>query len=328
MIAMNTFLRLGSIALLGSMSAVPMFAAGVMGQFYSPLQDSPAYFSHQSQGYLGVTIRNVDSSQVSTLKLKDAKGAQIDVVDQDAPACKAGMKQDDVILEMNGQPIENIEQLRRMLKETPPGKNVDFVISRKGVLSTISVQLADKDTLGKQSVKDLRSVPEPAPSSSFVGGGGGGGLGGMFTGKVNTLHIGASLNPVSAQFATYMGAKSGAAALAVDRVEKNSPAAAAGLRVGDLVLKVNQEAVLTRSDWERMMRENADKAVQITIIRDKKEQTLTMQPSTKKDKSDLEWQRNCPSQTESNAFTSGAKGLIAQFDSIAFNQQFGTPSMD
>jgi len=325
---MNTFLRLGSIALLGSMSAVPMFAAGVMGQFYSPLQDSPAYFSHQSQGYLGVTIRNVDSSQVSTLKLKDAKGAQIDVVDQDAPACKAGMKQDDVILEMNGQPIENIEQLRRMLKETPPGKNVDFVISRKGVLSTISVQLADKDTLGKQSVKDLRSVPEPAPSSSFVGGGGGGGLGGMFTGKVNTLHIGASLNPVSAQFATYMGAKSGAAALAVDRVEKNSPAAAAGLRVGDLVLKVNQEAVLTRSDWERMMRENADKAVQITIIRDKKEQTLTMQPSTKKDKSDLEWQRNCPSQTESNAFTSGAKGLIAQFDSIAFNQQFGTPSMD
>ena len=77
---MNTLLRLGSIAFLGSMSAaVPMYA-GDIGQFYSPLQDSPAYLSHQSQGYLGVTIRDVDSSQVSSLKLKDAKGAKIIVV--------------------------------------------------------------------------------------------------------------------------------------------------------------------------------------------------------------------------------------------------------
>lgn len=321
---MNTLVRLGSIALLGSMSAVPMFATGVMGQFYSPLQDSPAYLSQKSQGYLGVTIRDVDSSQVSSLKLKDTKGAVIIVVDQDAPACKAGMKANDVILEMNGQPLDGVEQLRRMLRDTPIGKNVDFIISRKGVLSTISVQLADKSTLGKVTWDNHQSVPEPIAGSGFTGEGGGGGLGGMFTGKVSILHIGASLNPVTTELAAHMGAKSGTAALLVEKVEKDSPAAEAGLRVGDLVLKVNQDAIVTRADWERVMRENADKTVQITLVRDKKEQILTMKPSTQKgkDKSNVDWQRDFPSQAELDVFAANASGLIAQFDSNAFSQQF------
>jgi serine protease Do len=280
---MNTILRLGSIAFLGSMSAaVPMFAAGDIGQFYSPLQDSPAYLARQSQGYLGVTIRDVDTSQVGSLKLKDAKGAEIFVVDRDAPACKAGIKPNDVILEMNGQPIDGAEQLRRMLRETPAGKNVDLVISREGVLTTISVQLADRATIGEEAWNNHQTVPQPVPASSFTGEGGGG-LGGMFTGHVSTLHIGAVVNPVTPQLATYFGVKAGVGLL-VASVEKNSPAAGAGLRAGDVVLKVNQDAVVTRADWERVMRENAEKTVQITLVRDKKEQTLTMQPSTKKGK--------------------------------------------
>ena len=326
---MNTLLRLGSIAFLGSMSAaVPMFAAGDIGQFYSPLQDSPAYLSHQSQGYLGVTIRDVDSSQVSSLKLKDAKGAKIIVVDQDAPAYKAGMKANDVILEMNGQPVDGVEQLRRLLRETSVGKNVDFVISRDGVLSTVSVQLADRATIGEQAWSNHQTVPEPLPSLGLVGSagligeGGGGGLGGMFTGHVNTLHIGAAVNPVTPQLATYFGVKAGAGLL-VASVEKNSPAAVAGLRAGDVVLKVNQDAVMTRADWERVMRENAEKTVQITLVRDKKEQTITMQPSTKKgkDKSELNWQ-SFPSQDELDAFTASANQLIAQLDSKEFQEQF------
>jgi serine protease Do len=328
MSAMNTFLRLGSIAFLGSMSAaVPMYAAGDIGQFYSPLQDSPAYISHQSQGYLGVDMRDVDSSQVGSLKLKDAKGAEILVVDRDAPACKAGIKPKDVILEMNGQPIDGAEQLRRMLRESPAGKNVDFVISRDGVLSTVSVQLADRATIGEQAWNKHQTVPEPLPSLGLVGNtgligeGGGGGLGGMFTGHVNALHIGAAVNPVTPQLATYFGVKAGAGLL-VASVEKNSPAAAAGLRAGDVVLKVNQDAVVTRADWERVMRENAEKTVQITLVRDKKEQTITMQPSTKKgkDKSDLNWQR-IPSQAELDAFTADANQLIAQLDSKDFQEE-------
>lgn len=320
---MKTLLRLGSIAFLGGMSAaVPMYAAADVGQFYSPLQDSPAYLSRQSQGYLGVDMRDVDSSQVGSLKLKDAKGAQILVVDQDAPACKAGIKPNDVILEMNGQPIENAEQLRRMLRDTAAGKNVDFVISREGVLTTISVQLADRATIGEQAWNKHQTVPEPVPTTGFTGEGGGGGLGGMFTGHVSTLHIGAVLNPVTPQLASYFGVKAGAGLL-VASVEKNSPSAAAGLRAGDVVLKVNQDAVVTRADWERVMRENAEKTVQITLVRDKKEQTITMQPSTKKgkDKSELNWQ-NFPSQAEMDALTSSANQLIAQLDNKDFQEQF------
>jgi hypothetical protein len=223
-----------------------------------------------------------------------------------------------------------VDQLRRMLRETPVGKSVDFVVSRKGVLSTISVQLADKDTLGKTTWEKHQPVPESLPSLGLVGNmgligeGGGGGLGGMFTGKVSTLHIGASLNPISTELAEHMGSKSGAPGLLVEKVEKGSPAAEAGLKVGDLVLKVNQDAVLTRADWERVMRENAEKPVQITFLRDKKEQTLTMKPSAQKskDKGDLEWQRDFPSQAELDAFAASASDLIAQFDGKEFQQQF------
>lgn len=310
---MNTVLRLGSIVFLGVMSvSVPMFAAGDMGQFYSPLQDSPAYLARQSQGYLGVTIRDVDSAQIGSLKLKDAKGAEIFVVDRDAPACKAGIKPNDVILEMNGQPVDGAEQLRRMLRETPAGKNVDLVISRDGVLTTINVQLADRATIGEEAWNKHQSVPQPITGFGLTGEGGGGGLGGMFTGHVGTLHIGAVVNPVTPQLATYFGVKDGVGLL-VASVEKNSPASGAGLRAGDVVLKVNQDAVLTRADWERVMRENAEKTVQITLVRDKKEQILTMQPSTKKgkDKSAMDWQRDIPSQAELDTFAASSNQLIA-----------------
>ena len=71
------------------------------------------------------------------------------MVDQDAPAGKAGIKEHDVILTMNGTAIESAAQLRRMIRETPPGRVVSLGLSRDGMPVTLKVQLAaahkDKD---------------------------------------------------------------------------------------------------------------------------------------------------------------------------------------
>ena len=66
------------------------------------------------------------------------------MVDQDAPAGKAGLKEHDVILSINDQKIESVEQLRRVVHEIPAGRTVTIGISRAGQPMTLKAQLAER----------------------------------------------------------------------------------------------------------------------------------------------------------------------------------------
>src|ERR1019366_2787052 len=94
--------------------------------------------------YLGVDIADVSPERLGELKLKEEHGAEVTMVDQDAPAGKAGLHEHDVIVSLNGAPVESAAQLRRMIKETPSGRVVSLGISRDGQAMTIKVQLADR----------------------------------------------------------------------------------------------------------------------------------------------------------------------------------------
>src|ERR1700734_1210874 len=106
--------------------------------FGIPSEDSGA------SSYLGVDIADITSDRLGTLKLKEEKGVEVTMVDQDAPAGKVGIKEHDVILSMNGSPVESKTQLHRMIHETPAGRVVTLGISRDGQPLTIKVQLADR----------------------------------------------------------------------------------------------------------------------------------------------------------------------------------------
>ena len=82
--------------------------------------------------YLGVDIADVSAERLGELKLKEEHGAEVTMVDQDAPAGKAGLHEHDVIVSLNGTAVESAAQLRRMIKETPPGRIVKLGISRDG----------------------------------------------------------------------------------------------------------------------------------------------------------------------------------------------------
>src|SRR5271166_6944571 len=94
--------------------------------------------------YLGVDISDIGTDRLGALKLKEEQGVEVTMVDQDAPAGKAGIKEHDVILTMNGTAIESKTQLQRMIHETPPGRVVSLGLSRDGQPMTIKVQLADR----------------------------------------------------------------------------------------------------------------------------------------------------------------------------------------
>src|SRR5436853_5107110 len=97
-----------------------------------------------TSSYLGVDIADVSGERLSALKLKEEKGVEVTMVDQDAPAGKAGIKEHDVILTMNGTALESGAQLRRMIRETPPGRVVSLGLSRDGQPVTVKVQLGDR----------------------------------------------------------------------------------------------------------------------------------------------------------------------------------------
>lgn len=242
---------------------------------------SHGFFVHSSQGYLGVDLKDLTPDRVSALKLKDERGVEIITVDHDAPAAKAGLRVHDVVLQMNGQPVESCEQLRRLLRKEAPGQDVNLVVSRDGSTLNINVQLADRALLEQQAwsqhfiVPDPDAAPEGGEGKGFVATRSGGGSSFMGSLIPNPLYVGVDLNPVHTQLAEYFGVASGTGLL-VENVDSESPASRAGLQAGDVILKVNANPMITRDDWLKAIRANRGKAVQLTIVRNKQQQTLTM----------------------------------------------------
>jgi membrane-associated protease RseP (regulator of RpoE activity) len=262
---------------------------------------APVFALHHSggtsgKGYLGIEMRDVNADQAAALKLKEARGVEVVNMDHDGPACRAGLQIHDVIVQMNGQTVDGIDQLRRMLREMPVGSVVAFVVSRDGQQQTISTQLANRDTVERQAWEQRYKVPEPESSSSSYVARGSGFLSsstassatkgqknflGLLPMLVSSSFTGAKLEVMGPQLAEFFGAQ-GSAGLLVRSVDVNSPASEAGLRAGDVVVKVNSVSVASGSDWSKTIHENKGKPVSVVILRDKKEQTLTLTPDSKK----------------------------------------------
>src|SRR5262245_37017030 len=129
---------------------LPLAAAAVAPDqtpSFDPLTGSYGFPSEDFENrgsYLGVDTRDISPDRVSTLQLKNESGVEVTMVDQDAPAGKAGIKEHDVILTVNGNKVESVEQLRRMIREIPPGRVVNVGVSRSGESLSMQVQLADR----------------------------------------------------------------------------------------------------------------------------------------------------------------------------------------
>ena len=277
-------------------------------------EPNPLLLRSSSQGYLGVLVGDIDSDSAIKLKLKDARGAVVTLIDHDAPAAQVGLRVNDVLLEVNGQPVEGAEAFGRMMREIPPGRKVSMLISRDGNTQTLSVQLADRKKLDTDVWNKLNSgsdISAPAQGLAILGNGAGGDAplpGGFhfpFVGN-STLKVGAMVEPLTAQMADYLGVPNG---LMVKQVVRKSEAAAAGMKAFDVILKVGTDTIATVSDWERSMRSNQGKSVQITILRERKQQTLNLQVDSKK-KSELDFEElfpddNCPLMAFANPDVAG-----------------------
>ena len=205
------------------------------------------------------------------------------MVDHDAPAGKSGLKEHDVILQLDGQAFENADQLRHRLREMPL-RTVTLLISRDGNIIHVTAQLCDRAALARCMVATLqcsraRRPPFPGKASweTFL----------RVVPRLDSmipraLYVGADVNPVRTQLADYFGVKSGTGLL-VESVDDSSPAwRGAGLKAGDVVVKVDSQQMTSKSDWLKAIRNHRGQLVQVTVMRNKQEQVLTMSAGKRK----------------------------------------------
>ncbi len=262
----SSFQSLGFLFLLGAAAAVPAAPAQSRGTVH--LLAHPLLLAASSQGYLGVDLTDLDPQKVQALKLQAATGALITLVDHDAPAGQCGLKVNDVVLQLDRQPIQNAEQLRHSLNALPPGRQVTLLISRDGLLRTVTVQLADR----KAMERDIWSKIAHGGGLFDGDGSPSGGFHIPFFG--GSPNVGALVEPLTPQMAQSLGVPGG---LMVKQVAPHSEAESSGLRACDVILQAGPDAVLKFADWGRALRANQGKPLQIVILRDRKQQTLILQ---------------------------------------------------
>ena len=243
---------------------------------------------HSSQGYLGVDVRDVSGDQLAALKLKDGHGAEITLVDHDAPAGKSGLREHDVVLQMNGHAIDGADQIKRMLHESPPGRTIVLLISRDGQQMTVTAQMANREEVERKAWEEHVTVPEPSSQADGFSAGPASPVptvrgGNSFIGTILMIpsYTGVMLEPMSGQLAQYFGATNGKGLL-VRNVAANSPAAQAGMQAGDVVVRADSKPVASTSDWSKAIKNSHGRSMSVVVLRDKKEQTLTLTPDMKK----------------------------------------------
>jgi membrane-associated protease RseP (regulator of RpoE activity) len=257
-------------------AVLPLARAASPEQIYENATEVSGYSSEEpgTNAYLGVDIADVTSDRLSALKLSREQGVEVTMVDQDAPAGKAGLKEHDVILTMNGAAIESGAQLRRMIHETPPGRVIELGISRDGKLRTIKAQLGERgkfvsDLPGKSFHINMPHIP-PMPAMPEID------IPVSVIVVHSALRSGLMVENLTPQLGDYFGAKEGHGVL-VRSVEKGSRADKAGFRAGDVIVRVDKDPVHDSSDFSHSLETHRGGGpVSVGIIRDKREQTLTL----------------------------------------------------
>jgi serine protease Do len=237
-------------------------------------------------GYLGVAVQDLDAKKMNALNLKDSAGVAVTVVAPGEAGAKAGVHLDDVILEINGQKVDSAEEFTSLIIGKSPGTKVSLLILRKGVKQTMVATLGLRPA-GLPVMVPSASTPQSSvtiqtpfgPMSSIPMTPDD--IAAMMAGNVPRPLFGGE--PLGEQLAAFFGVHEG---VLVQTVFEKTAAERAGLKAGDVVTKVNGMPVASLREISAVVRQTNKKVVIFTVVRDKKEITLTVEIAWNRDPND------------------------------------------
>jgi len=195
-----------------------------------------------TRGYLGVGIQSMTQDLAEAMNLGNVReGVLITNVQEGGPSDKAGAETQDVIVQFNGQPVKDSDQLRLIVARVNPGTTSDMVVLRNGRKVTLHVKLGE-----------YPDEKEPVASNGQ---------------SDDNQSLGIQVGPVTPDIARQLDMKN-ASGLVVMQVEPGSVAEDAGVQEGDLIKSVNQVKVSTTNEFRSALRKNAgDKPVLLQLQR-------------------------------------------------------------
>ena len=229
-------------------------------------------------GWLGVETHEVTADKAKELKLSAERGVVLGRIVPDSPAAKAGLKENDVVTEINGQRVEGAAQFRRMIHEIPAGRSIQLTVWRDGRTQAISATLGKSEerhhamkmvapTPGTFAFR-MPEIPEIPPMEWN---------GGMLAGGQPRLGIDAE--DLSGQLGAFFGAPDGEGILVRD-VYSGSPAEKAGVKAGDVITSLNGDRIRTVGDLREKLsakRDDKDRTVKLGVLRNKSEISLAVE---------------------------------------------------
>ncbi len=185
-----------------------------------------------ARGWLGVQIQPVTPEIAASLNLKEPKGALVASIVPDSPAARAGVRQGDVILAINGKEIADAHDLTRRVASLSAGKSAAFTVLRDGGRQNVAITIGAK----KDTVVAANADPQDAGAANFAA-----------TGKA----MGLGLTALSPEVRRAYNLDESVQGVVVTKVDPDSDAAEQGLQPGDVVVSVRNKAVHSPQDVEK-----------------------------------------------------------------------------
>jgi C-terminal processing protease CtpA/Prc len=243
-------------------------------------EDAMVMLDDEGSSWLGVESQEISSEKAKELKLPAERGVLLERIVPDSPAAKAGLKDNDVVTEINGQRVEGAAQFRRMIHEIPAGRSVQFTVWRDGRAQSVGVTLGKSEDHGNMWFKtaprafsiqlpkiEMPEVP-PMPDMDMEG---------FAVLAGSRPRLGIDAEDLSGQFGAYFGAPDGEGVL-VREVNAGSPAEKAGVKSGDVITSLNGERIRSLGDLrEKLAGKRDEKTVKLGVLRNKSAVSITVE---------------------------------------------------
>jgi serine protease Do len=181
-----------------------------------------------TRAYLGIMVQDITPGISKAMNLKDMKGVLVGDVSPEGPAKRSGVQRGDVILEVNGKPMEDSRQLRNTISMMNPDATVNLKLMRNGSASDVSVKLGELPSDKEQAKSEEGSSDQPLD--------------------------GVTVENLDAQSARELGLSASTPGVVVTDINPSSSLASAGLRRGDVIQEVNHQPVKNVSQFQEAVR--------------------------------------------------------------------------
>ena len=180
-----------------------------------------------TRAYLGIVPQDVTPAIAKAFGDKETRGALVGDVSPNSPASRSGIEKGDIILDLNGKPVADSNDLRMNISMMAPDSTVTLNVLRNGSERNFTVKLGELPTTEASAEHEGRSQGQHSALS------------------------GVSVENLDADTARQLGLPANAQGVVVTRVTPSSAAAEAGLQRGDVIQEVNRKPVRDTSDFER-----------------------------------------------------------------------------